>query len=117
MHELPLTNKILETVLRFAEKNNASEVKQINLLIGEMSDIEEKWLNHYFSYISKDTPAFGAKLCIERVKIKWKCENCGHEFLENEIDSPVIECIQCGESKSLKMINGREFLIESIVII
>ena len=34
MHELPLTNKILETAIDFAEKNNAVQIQEINLLIG-----------------------------------------------------------------------------------
>ncbi|MCB9495007.1 MAG: hydrogenase maturation nickel metallochaperone HypA [Desulfobacteraceae bacterium] len=84
MHELPLTNKILETAIDFAEKNNAVQIQEINLLIGELSDIEEHWLNHYFRYISKDTIASDANLKITRVNIKWLCLNCFFEFEETK---------------------------------
>lgn len=117
MHELPLTNKILETAIDFAEKNNAVQIQEINLLIGELSDIEEHWLNHYFKYISKDTIASDANLKITRVNIKWLCLNCFFEFRGDKKSDKPPKCPKCQETKNLELINGREFIIESIGII
>jgi len=117
MHELPLTNKILETALDFAKKNNAVQIQEINLLIGELSDIEEHWLNHYFRYISKETIASDANLKITKVNIRWLCLSCCFEFDgEKKTENPVI-CPKCKETKNLELINGREFIIESIGIL
>lgn len=117
MHELPLTNKILEIALDHANRNNAAEVKEIILCIGKLTDIEEYWMNHYFSWISKNTLASGAKLIINKIPVEWQCDECLFVFtLDNSEDASLI-CPQCGENKNLTLIHGREFMVEAITII
>lgn len=116
MHELPLTNRILEIALNFATQNNANEIKQINITIGSLSDIEDIWLNNFFKYISRDTIAENAQLKIRRTKVKWLCHSCLKEFEQEQNGKPPL-CPYCMEDKDLTLISGREFFVESIAII
>ena len=60
MHELPVTESILNIVLTHAKRNRARKVISIHLKIGELSDLENEWVQRYFDYLSKDTIAEGA---------------------------------------------------------
>ena len=57
MHELAVTKSILQLVLDETEKNQAKEILKIQLVIGEMRNLEEEWIQRYFDYISKGTIA------------------------------------------------------------
>lgn len=80
MHELPVTQSILEIVLKHAHANGVTKIHTINLAIGEMSDLENEWVQRYFDYLSKNTLAQGARLNIERTPVVLKCESCSHNF-------------------------------------
>ncbi|HHO75464.1 MAG TPA: hydrogenase maturation nickel metallochaperone HypA [Deltaproteobacteria bacterium] len=113
MHELPVTQSILDIVMKHALMNNVTRIHAINLAIGEMSDLEDEWIQRYFDYLSKDTLAQGAKLNIERVPVVLRCEVCSETF---EIDIKKLEdisCPACGEKK-FSFVSGREYYIKNM---
>ncbi len=57
MHELQVTERILDIVVKHAEANSVQKVLSIQLRIGELSDLENEWIQKYFDYLSKDTVA------------------------------------------------------------
>jgi len=113
MHELPVTQSILDIVLKHAHMNQVKSVHAINLVIGEMSDLEDEWIQRYFDYLSRDTVAQGARLNIERVPVVLRCELCSHSF---ELDIRKMEdicCPACGEKK-FSFVSGREYYIKNM---
>ncbi|MCK5339904.1 MAG: hydrogenase maturation nickel metallochaperone HypA, partial [Desulfobulbaceae bacterium] len=44
MHELQVTERILDIVLRHAQANGANKIISIQLKIGELSDLENEWV-------------------------------------------------------------------------
>ena len=44
MHELPVINSILSVVLKHAAANQVKKVVAIHLQVGEMSDLEDAWM-------------------------------------------------------------------------
>ncbi|MBW1869368.1 MAG: hydrogenase maturation nickel metallochaperone HypA, partial [Deltaproteobacteria bacterium] len=94
MHELQVTERILDIVLRHAQTNGANRIISIQLKIGELSDLENEWVQKYFDHLSKDTIAKNAKLKIERIPVVMKCDDCEHSF---EINIKEIKDIQCPE--------------------
>jgi hydrogenase nickel incorporation protein HypA/HybF len=122
MHELAITQDVLGIVLKHALLNNGSQVKTVNLRIGELRDIVDTWMQNYFDYLSRGTVAEGAKLNIERSPIMFHCD-CGEDFritLEAFRDAPSsgsdIRCSRCGSS-SIGLCGGREFDVLSIEVI
>lgn len=114
MHELSVMTNILEIVLQHAEKNKAKRVSQINLVVGELSDLIPEWMQNYFDFVSKDSIAENAKLQIERIPAIVQCKNCKNEF---QLDRNNLEfsCIKCNGT-DVELLSGREFLIKSIEV-
>lgn len=115
MHELPITESILKIVLKHAEADGADKVVSVSLRIGEMSDIVDEWLQRYFDYLSKGTPAEGAALRIERSPVIFRCEGCGESFAVNIREAREIVCPKCSGGKAT-LVSGREFFINHIEV-
>ena len=76
MHELQITERILNVVLRHAAGHDISRIVRIHLRIGELSDLQDEWIQHYFDYLSRGTLAENAQLAITRAPIVVRCEAC-----------------------------------------
>lgn len=116
MHELPVTESILKIVLAHAEKNDVRRVMTIHLQAGRLSDLEDEWIQRYFDYLSRGTPAEGAKLQIERTPIRLECSACAASYTvetAGELNTP---CPECGQKDS-RLISGREYYIKSIEVL
>jgi hydrogenase nickel incorporation protein HypA/HybF len=110
MHELPITQNILEIALRHA--GDAKRITCINLVIGDLSAVIGESVQFYWDIISKGTIAEGATLHFERIRACFHCKDCGHEYRP---DGRKFECPQCG-SDQVNLIAGQEFRLESIEI-
>ena len=115
MHELQVTERILDIVLKHAETNNVEKVMSIQLRIGELSDLEDEWIQKYFDYLSKDSLAAGAKLRIERTPVVMECDECAHSFEVNIKEIKEIQCPQC-ENKKCTLRSGREYYIKDMEV-
>jgi len=121
MHELSLTQNLVNIILKHAETNKASQVMRVSLKIGELRDIADEWMQRYFDYISRGTIAEGATLKIERSPIIFRCQ-CGETFSMN-IDtfrdafkeSGNMACPFCGGEK-IVLDRGQEFYILGIEV-
>lgn len=112
MHELTVTESILDIVKRHATQANAKRVKDIYLVIGQLSSIVDESVNFYWNIIAQDTLAEGASLHFRKIPAKFMCLECNQSFPLNTDD---FRCTNCGSSK-LKIVAGREFFVESIDI-
>ena len=62
MHELSVTESILEISLRHANKVNAKRITNLYLVIGQLASIVDDSVQFYWDIISKGTIAEGAML-------------------------------------------------------
>lgn len=112
MHELSVSESILNTALQYAEKEKAIRVSDIYLQIGNLSSIVDDCVQFYWDIISKGTICERAILHFERIPTRILCKDCGKEFiLKNELTP----CPFCS-GLNLKIISGEEFCMESIEI-
>ncbi len=116
MHELQVTESILNIVVKHAAQGNVKKVVNIHLEIGELSDLEDEWIQHYFDYLSKDTLAENAKLVIKRLPIVLQCDECAHSFEIDKQKMKEIQCPECGKQK-YKLISGKEYYIKNMEVI
>ena len=110
MHELSITQGLLQIVLEEATRHSISKVRVVKLKIGEFTAIEPSCLTFCFELLTKDTPVEGADLKIDMVPIKGKCRNCGEVF---EINDASFSCPACS-SYIIEFISGRELYVEEI---
>ncbi|MRR14425.1 hydrogenase maturation nickel metallochaperone HypA [archaeon] len=113
MHELPVTQGILDVVIRHAHMNRVTKVHAISLAIGEMSDLQDEWIQRYFDYISKGTIAEGARLVIERVTVVFRCKGCSEDFQVDIRKMKEIVCPGCGKN-DFELVSGREYYIRNM---
>lgn len=111
MHELAVTQGILDVVLAAARANNARRVNAIDLVVGDLSSIVDDSVQFYFDMLSKGTPAEGAELRFRRQPAEATCWSCGYKFNVSVPLKPV--CPACG-STQLHVSGGKEFYVESI---
>ncbi len=115
MHELPVTERILDVILSHVKRNQVRKVVRVNLRVGELSDLEDEWIQHYFSYLAKDTEAAEAQLVIERVPVVISCNHCSHQFQVDIKSLKEIQCPECGEKKG-SIVSGKEYYIKDMEV-
>jgi hydrogenase nickel incorporation protein HypA/HybF len=112
MHELPVTENILEVALKHAAEANASNITNIYLVIGQMASIIDDSVEFYWDIIAKGTIAEGARLHFKRIPTKFQCVKCNGSFVYSGED---FTCPNCG-SLEVKVIDGEQFYLEAIDI-
>jgi hydrogenase nickel incorporation protein HypA/HybF len=112
MHELGITQGILDMAITRAKEAESKKVLQINLVIGEASSIVDDCIQFYFDFASKETLAEGAKLNFTRIPLQMKCRDCGNTF---NPEKESWACPQC-QKWDVELIRGTEFYMESIEV-
>lgn len=112
MHELAVTESILDLASKTARQAGAQRVMDIYLVIGQLSSIIDDSVQFYWDMISENTLCQGARLHFDRVPARFRCSDCGEEFaLEKELQP----CPRCSSLRA-QVIQGDEFRMESIEI-
>jgi len=116
MHELAVTKSILRLALEHQEKNGGSRVLSIHLVIGEMRNLEEEWIQHYFDYISRGTSAEKACIRVTKKPVDFLCKQCGQHFSADLKEDRKLLCTHCG-SFEYDLFSGRELLVDQLEIL
>ncbi len=112
MHELSVTESLLEIALRHARQAQASQVTALHLVVGQLASIVDDSVQFYWDFVSKDTLAEGAKLHFRRIPAELECQACHHGY---PLTGSALVCPACGASQ-VKILAGEEFYLESIEI-
>ena len=111
MHEMAVTESILEIALRHAAAAGASRITDLHLVIGELSSIVDDSVQFYWDFISEGSAAAGATLHFRRIPAELLCLTCGHAYSPRQ----ALPCPICG-SDPIRVTAGEEFYLESIDI-
>ena len=114
MHELPVTQEIIRLSCEEANKLQAKHIKEIVLVIGDLSGFLDDSIQFYFDTLTSDTLAEGSSLKITRLPMLVRCYNCQCEFCPKE-DMLNWECPEC-HKWNVEVIQGKEFYIDSIEV-
>jgi len=112
MHELPVTESLLEIALRHANKAGASRILSLNIVIGQLASIVDDSVQFYWDMIAENTPAQGAQLNFKRIPPELQCLECDKKYTPGGDD---MACPDCG-SAQVKIVAGREFYLDSIEV-
>ncbi len=111
MHELPVTQGILDVAVRAAQQHGGRRITAIELAIGELSTIVDDSVQFYFDILSRDTLAAGAQLHIRREAALLTCWDCGQQ---RPVTPPLPDaCPACGGAR-LQVSGGTAFAVASI---
>lgn len=112
MHELAVTESILDIVCRHAAEAGAEKVVRIHLVIGELSSIVDDSVQFYFDFLSQDSCARGAELSFRRIEATVECGFCEHAWSPKTGDW---KCPECG-AMGARVVRGNEFYVDSIEV-
>jgi hydrogenase nickel incorporation protein HypA/HybF len=112
VHELSVTESILEISLRHAQQAGATRVTDLYLVIGQLASVVDDSVQFYWDIIAKDTAAEGARLHFRRIPAELLCLDCGKSYAPGE---EILACPQC-QGVKIKVVAGEEFQLDSIDI-
>ena len=112
MHELAITQQILNISLQAAQEQGAKRIRTIRLRMGPFSGVVPECVEMYLEVLAKGTMAQEAKLEGIWMPLKVLCRSCGKE---SEITRDHIQCPYCG-SLQLKRLSGKEFMVDSLEV-
>jgi hydrogenase nickel incorporation protein HypA/HybF len=112
MHELSVTEQLLNIVLEHARKARAKQVLKVNVVIGDFTGFVNESIQFYFELLSKGTEAEKASVAITRIPCRIRCRECRQEF---QPDGSDWRCPQCGGPME-EVLGGRELYVESIEV-
>lgn len=112
MHELSVTQNILNIAVEAARGAGLARITVIDLLVGELTGFVTDSIQFYFDVLSKGTAAEGAILRVRREPANATCVACSHVF---QPELPLLPlCPVCGGG--VRITGGRELRVESIEV-
>jgi hydrogenase nickel incorporation protein HypA/HybF len=112
MHEMALTESIVEIAADAAKKEGAAKVKRVCVEVGALSHVEPDALEFCFAAVSAGTIVEGAALEIDRVPGEGWCLDCGKTVAIAERFAP---CPECGRAH-VQMTAGDALRVREIEI-
>ena len=128
MHEWALAEAVITAAQQIAEKEKLKEIREVNIKVGLLQQIEEDILHFALSQL-KPANFKNAKFHISKAKTTLRCRVCGHTWLfrKNKLDENTaeaihfvpevahsyIKCPKCG-SPDFEISEGRGIWLENI---
>jgi hydrogenase nickel incorporation protein HypA/HybF len=110
MHELPITENLLELALRSASDAGGGRITDLHLVIGPLSGVVDESVRFYWEILTEGTVAEGSRLHFRRTVLEMECRACGIRFRPESED---YHCTACG-SPQVKTVGGTEFHLDAI---
>ena len=111
MHELSITESILQIANDEANRVGATKIKVIRLKVGAMSQMVPDSVQYYLDLLTRGTIAEGVKLEATVIPVGATCPDCSESFLVENYD---LTCPRCGGTG--KITQGRELSVESLEV-
>jgi hydrogenase nickel incorporation protein HypA/HybF len=109
VHELALSQRILDVVLQGARAERLRSISQVVLEVGAVAAVTAPGLRSCFELVAEGTPAEGAELVVELVPVRMRCRTC---TLELELVGRPTSCPSCGAGAP-EIVGGREVRVRS----
>jgi len=112
MHEISITQSIIEIAEENARAQDCDSIRTIKILLGEFTTVVKEALEFAFEVARRGTLAENATLKIETVPMITRCVLCGN--VRNPVRDICLRCPTCG--LPLEIVSGEELQIEYIEV-
>ena len=109
MHELALSQSILDLVLERARAERLGTVTRVAVEVGAAAGVDPEALRFCFDVVAEETIARGAEFVIAGVPLRARCRSCRHEFEPGTRLAPCPACHRTGT----ELVGGRELRVTS----
>jgi hydrogenase nickel incorporation protein HypA/HybF len=110
MHELTLTQSILETVKPYVDEKR--QLTKVVVECGVLSGVVKESLDYCFSVVAEKMGFGGAELEVHLVPASARCSTCAYE---TEVDSLWTPCPRCGQVP-MNLEGGRDLRVRAIEV-
>lgn len=110
MHELSIAQSVIEIVEDNIKSQPSSKVRTVFMKVGKMSNVLVDSLVFGFDSLISGTELEGAKLEVEEIPLKIKCNEC---LAETELERFTFMCTKCKSTK-VEIISGNELTVSEI---
>jgi hydrogenase nickel incorporation protein HypA/HybF len=108
MHELAITQSVVEAIL---ERTERARVTAVHLVIGKVSGVVPDAVRFCFEMVAAGSPVEGARLEIDEPPGRARCRDCGGDF---DVEGIVVLC-PCG-SADVAVVGGDELLVRAVEV-
>ena len=109
MHELGITQNLLQVAIRHAGDLEHAQITDLYLVIGELSSVVDDSVQFYWDFVSQGTIAAGSCLHFRRIPALMNCLTCAHSYsLAEGLSCPICDSIR------VQVTAGEEFYLEAI---
>lgn len=112
MHELGITQSIVEIAERTARENGGNKVLSVTVEIGALSGVIPDAIEFCFEACAAGTMLEGCQLLIDAIPGRGRCPECR---LEQKIDNHSFACESCG-ALGLERLQGEELRIKELEV-
>ena len=105
-----ITQGILAVSFDAAENAGATQITEIRVSVGELTQVMDFALQFAFEALTPGTMAEGATLQVNQVPARSRCLECGAEYGHDRFQMLCPEC----DSFNVELLQGRELQIDSI---
>jgi hydrogenase nickel incorporation protein HypA/HybF len=107
VHELSISSAVVDTAVRHA---GGRPVTLVHLRVGHLRQVVPDSLEFYFGLVARETVCAGARLEIEVVPARLRCETCATEWTA---EAAAFRCPACAGA-DVTVLAGEELEVESI---
>ena len=112
MHELGITQSIVEIALRAAEGQQAKKIHSVTLEVGSLAGVVAEALEFCYEACTKESLLEGSRLIIEAVPARARCRDCAADYLLTDL----LTCCPHCNSAAGDLICGEELRIKEMEI-
>jgi len=112
LHELGITQSIVEIAERTAAKQQATKILSVTVEVGSLSGVVPEALEFCFEACTNGTLLEGAQLLIKRIPASARCCDCSREFPLEEL---LACCPDCGSAAG-ELLSGEELRVKELEI-
>lgn len=113
MHETGVVDTIIFIInSKLKEIGPYSKVLRINILLGELEQISAEHFEFHFKERVAGTLLERATLNFKKIKPRFRCKNCGNEFIAKKITKGCPKC----NGAATDIIEGMGITVESIEV-
>ena len=110
MHEMSITQNILDDVEQSLSKAQYSKVINIKIKVGEFTALDPSSLQFCYKALTNGTKFEDTELLIEIIPLVGHCNSCKKEI---NIDNFLFVCGACGSS-NIDIVSGQELILSEI---
>lgn len=113
MHELSICQALLAQMEKIATEHQARAIEKVIVQIGPLAGVEPRLLLEAFPIASAGSVAQSAKLLIEELPLRVRCDSCG---AESAAQPNRLLCGVCGDWHT-RLISGDEMVLASVELV